>query len=72
MRISSSHLKDSPDQSAILMFSYLKIQIKNEGYETVFCQFNEVQYNNLLHSCMSFELIELTSTVRAVLENIKP
>ena len=33
------------------------LEVENEGYETVFCQFNEVQYNdNLVYSCMRFEL----------------
>jgi hypothetical protein len=32
-------------------------EIENEGYESVFCQFNEVQYNNVVYSYISFELI---------------
>ena len=33
------------------------LEVENDGYETVFCQFNEVLYNvNLVYSCMRFEL----------------
>ena len=45
----------------------------------VLCQFNEEQYNDLVYSCMSFELISkrtyaiTTSTVRAgKISNLSP
>ena len=34
--------------------------VENKGHETVFCQFNEVQYDDLVYSCM---LSELNSSV---------